>query len=1126
MKISVLITAIILSFVSTRGILGQDQFQYRVERFSTEDGLPSNSIHDIQEDSLGFLWMGTLNGLVRYDGYTFKTYLPHQDDSTSISGSHIVALDVDVNGHLWAAGGFQDPAGLNHFDPRNERFSNFRHDPENPNSLIDDEISTIASSPDDPGTLWIGKADWISGQNTGLSRLDVNRGTFYNYTRDDGLKGGIWSLHVDRNGILWAGTWGSGLNRYDPGTNTFSSYLPNPSRAPDDLANAVMSIYEDRDGAIWVGTGGQYGSDGGGLSRFDKDTQTFKSYTPQGRETSAVRAILEDRSGIFWVGTIHGLYTFDRDQGIFTRFEHQPSSSNIWTIYEDRFGAIWVGSSGGGLMKVVQWTNPFTVYKHEPDNMNSLADKVVSSIHEYSDGLLFIITRRWFNWIDRETGIVVRQQAESSRRSNQLPVNPTYVYKDRFGTLWVGFCSSGLSKMDQNQRGLFTRYVHDPDDPDSISEACINNMFEDQSGNFWISTWGGGIDLMDRELETFTNYSTTEGLGDHRVLTIYEAPSEQGILWIGTERGLSQFRTETKEFTNYDIRVLRRSMMIHEDRQGRFWVVTASSGIHLFDRKLQRIQESFTTQDGLSHNEVWSISEDSQGFLWLTTSHGLSKFDPNAKTFRNFYTSDGLPDNSFRERAKYQSTNGELFLGGYDGVVSFFPEDLLSDSKPPEVVLTGLRIKDKQVEIGAESPLKVSMPMIKTLVLSHLENDITFEFVGIHFSSSSQTRYRHRMEGYDEDWVEVGDYRTARYTSLDPGEYVFHVSAKSGETSWEAAEASVFVTILPPWWQTWWMYTIYGLLLICGIIAINRYQRKRLITKERIHADLEKAKAIESTNNELQRALKHLTETQDQLIHTEKMASLGQLTAGIAHEIKNPLNFVNNFSSLSIGIVDELKTWIEEKGGMDVPEVKELVDTLTMNAAKINEHGQRADGIIRSMLEHSRTGRGDCRNVDINKLVDEYVNLAYHGARARAQGLDVNLNRAYDQTTGKIEIYPQEIGRVLINLLDNAFYTVNEKRLSVNGHYEPQVSVSTKKAGNYIELRIRDNGLGIPKEIRDKIFDPFFTTKPTGSGTGLGLSLSHDIVVKGHGGRLVVESGEENGATFVIALPLTEGKSR
>ena len=193
---------------------------------------------------------------------------------------------------------------------------------------------------------------------------------------------------------------------------------------------------------------------------------------------------------------------------------------------------------------------------------------------------------------------------------------------------------------------------------------------------------------------------------------------------------------------------------------------------------------------------------------------------------------------------------------------------------------------------------------------------------------------------------------------------------------------------------------------------------ERLITKERLRAEREKAKAIESTNNELNRALKHLTETQDQLIHTEKMASLGQLTAGIAHEIKNPLNFVNNFSSLSISIVDELKDWIEKKGGMDEPEVRELVESLMMNAAKINEHGQRADGIIRSMLEHSRTGRGDLRAVDINKLVDEYVNLAYHGARARVNELEVELNRAYDPGAGKIEIYPQEIGRVLINLLD------------------------------------------------------------------------------------------------------------
>ena len=205
---------------------------------------------------------------------------------------------------------------------------------------------------------------------------------------------------------------------------------------------------------------------------------------------------------------------------------------------------------------------------------------------------------------------------------------------------------------------------------------------------------------------------------------------------------------------------------------------------------------------------------------------------------------------------------------------------------------------------------------------------------------------------------------------------------------------------------------------------------------------------------------------------------------------------------------------------MDDPDVRELVDTLKMNSAKINEHGQRADAIIRSMLEHSRTGRCERRAIHLNKLVEEYVNLAYHGARARESAFEVDLETSYDDAIEEVEIYPQEIGRVLINLFDNAFYTVNEKRLSLNGTYAPQVSVSTKRSDGFVEVQVIDNGMGIPADIQKKIFEPFFTTKPTGSGTGLGLSLSHDIVTKGHGGTITVESQKGEGTTFVVRLPL------
>ncbi|MFB3131272.1 MAG: ATP-binding protein [Rhodothermales bacterium] len=285
---------------------------------------------------------------------------------------------------------------------------------------------------------------------------------------------------------------------------------------------------------------------------------------------------------------------------------------------------------------------------------------------------------------------------------------------------------------------------------------------------------------------------------------------------------------------------------------------------------------------------------------------------------------------------------------------------------------------------------------------------------------------------------------------------------------------------------------------------------------------------LRTKNQDLEQALHRLKDTQQQLILKEKMASLGQLTAGIAHEIKNPLNFVNNFAQLSVELADELADELESNKEQTVAsvlgEVEELLGDLRLNAQKIRDHGQRADSIVQGMLEHSRGHAGERRPLAINGLVDEYVNLAYHGMRARQADFNATLERDYDEAVGTIELAPQEMGRVLLNLLNNAFYAVYERRLAGDGTFEPSVRVSTRALGNTVEIRVEDNGGGIPEAIRDRIFEPFFTTKPTGSGnTGLGLSLSYEIVTQGHGGTLSVESEEGQGATFVVTLPAQPG---
>jgi two-component system, NtrC family, sensor kinase len=280
--------------------------------------------------------------------------------------------------------------------------------------------------------------------------------------------------------------------------------------------------------------------------------------------------------------------------------------------------------------------------------------------------------------------------------------------------------------------------------------------------------------------------------------------------------------------------------------------------------------------------------------------------------------------------------------------------------------------------------------------------------------------------------------------------------------------------------------------------------------------------AEQQRTRELAKSLEDLRTTQDRLVQTEKLASLGQLTAGIAHEIKNPLNFVNNFSAVSVELVDELR---EALGGAHLDsklpaEIGEIADTLQGNLDKIVQHGKRADAIVKNMLLHSRQGSGEHRPVDINALVDESLNLAYHGARAEKQGFNVTLERSFDPAAGEVDLFPQEITRVLLNLISNGFYAATKRKAEANGgDYEPTLAAATKNLGDSVEIRIRDNDIGISPEVKEKLFSPFFTTKPAGEGTGLGLSISHDIIVKQHSGSIEVDTRPGEFTEFRIVLP-------
>ena len=365
------------------------------------------------------------------------------------------------------------------------------------------------------------------------------------------------------------------------------------------------------------------------------------------------------------------------------------------------------------------------------------------------------------------------------------------------------------------------------------------------------------------------------------------------------------------------------------------------------------------------------------------------------------------------------------------------------------------------------------------------------------------------LENYDNDWLTYGNGRRAIYFDVPPGSYLLRVKAFVPDGS--VSEKSLRIIISPPWWKTWWAYIIFGAFTIGVIWGFIVYRSRKLLEENK---QLEEK--VTRRTEQLNLSLKELKSTQNLLIQSEKMASLGELTAGIAHEIQNPLNFVNNFSEINSELVAEMKNEIA-KGNME--EINSLAGQIEDNERKILHHGKRADAIVKGMLQHSNTNSGIKEPTDLNKLVDEYLRLSYHGLRARDKTFNADLQTDYDKSIGKISIVSQDIGRVLLNLFNNAFYAVSEKSRQIPDVYKPIVRVNTRMMHDKVEIRVADNGNGIPPKILDKIFQPFFTTKPTGQGTGLGLSLSYDII-KAHGGELKVESKEGEGAEFVVLIPI------
>ncbi len=839
----------------------------RFERISLEEGLSQGTITAIWQDSQGYMWFGTEDGLNKYDGNQFSIYKHDPEDPLTLSDSYISAIYEDQNGDLWIG----TRSGLDRFDRAAGIFTHFQHDPDDPSSLGGTWVTAIHE--DLRGRFWVGT---IAGLD--LFDRETNSFTHYRHAPDDPSSLAddfVRVVYETSGGELWIGT-NSGLDLFNQANETFIHYQHDPKDLRSLSDDQVNAVHEDRKGFLWIGT------EGGGLNQLIRSSGTFIRHQHDAEDAHSlsynrIRAILEDNTGRLWIGTQNGLDQLDRDRNRFIHYHHDPgdlyslSSNTIWSIFEDRTGVLWFGTYGGGLSKYNRSTDQFVLYQQKPNVPNSLSENMVWSISEDRNGLLWIGTLNGgLNKLDRASDTYSVYQHDPSDPTSIVSNDIRAILEDHSGVLWIG-TNHGLDRFDSLTE-TFTHYPHDPDDPSSISDDQVRALYEDSRGNLWIGTRIGGLNRFDRKSESFIRYqhdpNDPNSLSDDRVWSLYEDIS--GNLWVGTLGGINLLDPSSDSFTRYlhdpdDPQSLSNNAIFsfNEDLSGMLWVGTWGTGLDRFDPATQTFTH-FTEKDGLPNNVIYGIEVDGEGFLWLSTNRGLSKFDPLTETFRNYDISDGLQDNEFNVGAHVRSDRGEMFFGGISGFNSFFPEQIQDNPIPPPIVITSFAKFNQKV--------RTDLSEGEHIELSYKDNFISFEFAALDYTAPEKNQYAYMLEGFDQDWVNAGTRRYSSYTNLNGGDYIFRVKGSNSDGVWNEEGSAVRITVTPPIWETWWFQGMF-LLVLVGIV-FGGY-RLRIRTHEKRSQELEeqveeRTREIERRTQELE-ALYHADEELDRHVHLEEV---------------------------------------------------------------------------------------------------------------------------------------------------------------------------------------------------------------------------------------------------------------
>lgn len=1051
------------------------------------DGLPQNTVMATLQDSQGFVWFATEDGLSRYDGYEIRRYGRERNDPQALASSFVWSIAEDPNGDLWVA---TKDGGVARWLRHTDSFKSYRHDPADPGSLSSDSTRTLII--DRAGHVWVGTT------GGGLNEIDPASGSIRRYrhdaARDDSLASDVvTALHEDAHGNLWVGT-ANGLQQLLRESGTFRRY-GHSSTGPAVLSGQqISSIVEDRDGRLWIGTFD------GGLNRLEPERGTITSWRARAEDPASlasdeVRALLADSAGRLWIGTSAGLHLIDR-AGRLTRYVHDPAvptslpDDYVMSVYEDRAGLLWVGTRAAGASR---WNPRSWAFGHQRPAW--LGNSYVMTFADDAAGRLWVGTLgNGLHLFDPQTG-AHQTLEEITGRAPALPDQRVMsLLTDRAGNLWIGTMGGGLARLSPDHELRIIRAQ--PDDPTALAVDGIMSMLEARDGRIWLGTFGGGVNILapDTGLVRRISYDPRDAasIGGPRATALAE--DNMGFVWVGTEGGgLNLFTADGRL-----LRVFRHAAddpsslsadtvySLHVDAHDQVWVGTDGGGL---DRVIGTGEapaeirfQNFGKADGLASDIVYGIRSGATGQLWLSSNAGLTRYDPaTARTFK-YHTEQGTQGEDFNFGSHFRTRGGLLAFGGANGFNLFDPAALDDGVAPPALVLTRVEIMNRPARTAEP------YPVLDELVLGHRDAVVSFEFAALDYAAPSKNRYQYRLKGFDQDWVDLAGGRRVSYTNLDAGHYVLEVRGASPESAWSDEALSLPVTMQPAPWLTLWAKTAYALLVVLLVLAIWRHQRDRLRVAAEAQAQLEQ---------QVQERTGQLRERNAELARVSRAKS--DFLSRMSHEIRTPLNGV-------VGTVELLcRTPL-------TPRQAQLADTV-QNAAR------SLLTILNEILDLAKVEAGktslEARPFDLCAVLENTV--VSLGPVAESKGLELYVAVPPDADCWLIGD-SQRLGQVLLNLVGNAIKFTARGEVSVRADLVP---IGDGQAG--VKIAVKDTGIGMSPAVAARIFDPFSqadesTTRRYG-GTGLGLSICREFV---HlmGGTLAVTSQPGVGSTFTVNLTL------